>query len=244
LLEPEEDGFVYRTRRAPAAMDPAMRRMALGAGGVSLLVIVVALLWSGVRGTGFGAPPVITAPPGPLRIVPANPGGLTVPEANVPIMSGVTSVAPPQLAPGTPTPDISQLDQDAGIGVPPQPVLKTQPTADISQLDQAAGVGAPAQPVQKTQPAPEISHQAAEGGNVAVQLASIGSEAGAQEVWNVLQQKMPDLLGHRTVDIIPAVVNGLSVWRVRVGGFANTGAAQAFCKSVKARHAACTVASF
>jgi hypothetical protein len=221
LLEPEEDGFVYRTRRAPAAMDPAMRRMALGAGGVSLLVILVALLWSGVRGTGFGAPPVITAPPGPMRVVPANPGGLTVPEANVPIMSGVTSVAPPQLALGTPAPDISQLDQEAGIGVPPQPVLMTQPTPDLSRLDQEAG-----------------------GGTVAVQLASIGSDAGAYEVWSVLQQKMPDLLSRRSADIVPAMVNGQNVWRVRVGGFANVADARAFCKSVQARHAACTVASF
>jgi hypothetical protein len=226
-------------------MDPAVRRIALGAGGASLLVIVVALLWSGVRGTGFGPPPVITAPPGPMRIVPANPGGLTVPEANIPIMSGVMPVAPPQLAPGTPTPDISQLDQDAGIGVPPQPVLKTQPGPDISQLDQDVGAGmAAAQPVLKTRPTADISHQEAEGGDAAVQLASIGSEAGAQEVWSVLQQKMPDLLSHRTADIIPAVVNGLKVWRVRVGGFTNVAAAQAFCKSVQARHAACMVASF
>ena len=33
--------------------------------------------------------------------------------------------------------------------------------------------------------------------DVAVQLASIGSEAGAEEVWNVLQLEMPALLGHR-----------------------------------------------
>ncbi len=234
MQEPEGEGFVYRTRRDPAAMDPAMRRMALGAGGVSLLVIVVALLWSGVRGAGFGPPPVITAPPGPLRIAPANPGGLTVPEANVPIMSGVASVAPPQLAAAQAPPDISQLDQEAGIGVPPQPVLKAEPTPDISQLDQEAGVGAQ----------PPSSMSTSGSGGVAVQLASIGSEAGAQEVWNILQQKMPDLLGHRNADIVPAVVGGLAVWRVRVGGFADLAVARGFCASVQARGAACTVASF
>jgi SPOR domain len=232
LLEPEEDGFVYRTRRDPAAMDPAMRRMVLGAGGVSLLVIVVALLWGGVRGTGFGPPPVITAPPGPLRIVPANPGGLTVPEANVPIMSGVAPVAPPQLAPGPPTPDISQLDQEAGIGVPP-PALKPAPSVDLTQLDQEAGV------------APPHSPTATNGSfDVAVQLAATGSEAGAQAVWNALERKMPNLLGHRTADIIPAVVRGQTVWRLRLGGFANLAAARDFCASVQAQGAACTVASF
>jgi SPOR domain len=228
-LEPEEEGFVYRTRR-DSGMDPAMRRMALGAGGLSVLVIAVALLWSGVRGTGFGPPPVITAPPGPLRVAPANPGGLTVPEANVPIMSGVASVAPPQLAPSQASPDVSQLDQEAGIGVPPPPpVLKSGPSVDLSQLDQAAGVSAAA---------PAASN------GVAVQLASIGSQPGAQEIWSVLQQKMPDLLGHRSADIVPAVVNGQTVWRLRVGGFADLAAAKDFCATLRARHAACIVASF
>jgi hypothetical protein len=234
LLEPEEEGFAYRTRRDQAAMDPAMRRMALGAGGVSLLVIVVALLWSGVRGSSFGPPPVITAPSGPLRVVPANPGGLVVPEANVPIMSGVASVAPPQLAPGTPTPDISQLDQEAGIGVPPQPVLKAQPTPDISQLDQGAGGGAP----------PPSAMAATASADVAVQLAATDSEAGAQSVWSGLQRKLPDLLGHRTADIIPAVVSGQTVWRLLVGGFADLVAARDFCASVQAQGVACTVKSF
>jgi SPOR domain len=234
LLEPEEEGFAYRTRRDPARMDPAMRRMALGAGGVSLLVIVVALLWSGVRGSGFGPPPVITAPSGPLRIVPANPGGLIVPEANVPIMSGVASVAPPQLAPGTPTTDISQLDREAGIGVPPPPVLQAQPPPDIAQPDQAAGGGAPAP-----------SAVAATGSaDVAVQLAATGSEAGAQSVWNELQLKLPGLLGHRAADIIPAVVSGQTVWRLLVGGFADLAAARDFCASVQAHGTACTVESF
>jgi hypothetical protein len=247
LLEPEEDGFVYRTRRDPAGMDPAMRRMALGAGGVSLVVIVVALLWSGVRGAGFGPPPVITAPPGPLRIVPANPGGLVVPEANVPIMSGVTPVAPPQLAPGTPTPDISQLDQEAGIGAPPP----AQPAP--------AGAGAPPQPVPNAEPAPAAvpagpktadsapqpaAKPMAASGNVAVQLAATGSEAGAQAVWRGLQRKLPALLSHRSVDIFPAVVGGQTVWRLRVGGFASAEAARDFCASVRARGAACAVASF
>lgn len=251
MLEPEEDGFVYRTRRDPAGLDPAMRRMALGAGGVSLVVIVVALLWSGVRGAGFGPPPVITAPPGPLRIVPANPGGLVVPEANVPIMSGLTPVAPPQLAPGAPTPDISQLDQEAGIGAPPpapaQPSPAAPPAGQASQpAPQAQPVPAPAQAGQKLaagtlQPTTQAT---AASGNVAVQLAATGSEAGAQAVWNGLQRKLPGLLGDRAADIFPAVVGGETVWRLRVGGFASTAAARDFCASVRAQGASCAVASF
>ena len=243
-MEPEDD-FVYRTRRDSGAMDPAVRRMALGAGGVSLLVIVVALLWSGVRGTGFGPPPVVTAPPGPLRVAPVNPGGLVVPEANVPIMSGVTSIAPPQLAPGAPPPDIAQLDQQAGMGAPPPPVLQTAPTPDITQLDQEAGIGASHSSAPPPAPAPATAPPAQPGaGDFGVQLAATGSEAGAHAVWNALKLKMPDLLGRRDPEIVPAVVGGQTVWRLRLNGFADLDAARAFCAAIHAQGAACTVASF
>jgi hypothetical protein len=189
--------------------------MALGAGGVSLLVIVVALLWGGVRATGFGPPPVISAPPGPIRVLPSNPGGLTVPGADVQIMSGDDSNAPPQLAPAGPSPEISQLDQAAGV------------------------VGAPV-------PAPAVTPPAAapDKGPAEVQLAATADEPGAESVWNGLKARMPDLLAGKTPEIVPAVVNGQSIWRLRLGGFAGVDDAKAFCASVKAKGVACTVAAF
>ncbi len=238
MLEPEEQDFVYRTRRPQAAMDPAMRRMALGAGGVSALVIVVALLWSGVRGTGFGPPPVITAPPGPLRVLPVNPGGLTVPEANEQIMSGNNPIAPPQLAPSGPAPDIAQLDQEAGIGAPPLPAGGTSPGAAPPQVAPPAS-SPPAAEVRPSPPATTAAH-----GGVAVQLAATGSEDSAMAVWGALQHKMPDLLGGKNPEIISAVVAGRTVWRLRLGGFAGTAAARDFCAVLRAKGVACTVASF
>jgi hypothetical protein len=109
----EDEPFTYRTSRR-AQVDPAMRVMALGAAGVSVLVILVALIYSGARATGFGPPPTIYPPSTPLRTIPADPGGLVVPEANVPIMSSATSNTPPTLAPAPPPPAISQLNQAAG----------------------------------------------------------------------------------------------------------------------------------
>lgn len=214
MAAPEEEEFVYHARRPGQPMDPAIRKMALGAGGVSVLVIVVALLWGGVRATGFGPPPVISAPPGPIRVLPSNPGGLTVPGADVQIMSGDESNAPPQLAPATPAPEISQLDQAAGV-VTPAP-------APVAPPPVAASENAPAQ----------------------VQLAATADEPGAEAVWNGLKAKMPDLFSGKTPEILPAVVNGQSIWRLRIGGFADADDAKAFCASVKAKGAACTVAAF
>ncbi len=118
---PAEDDFHYQPEPGRAAVDPAMRRIVLGAGGAACLVIAVALAWGGYRAGGFGPPPEIAPPPGPLRVTPADPGGLTVPGANMPIMSGAAATAPAQLAPAPAAPAVAQLDQDAGIPLPPAP---------------------------------------------------------------------------------------------------------------------------
>jgi len=201
-LAQEDDAFVYRTHRPAQKIDPAARRMVLGAGGLSLLVIAVALLWSGARGIGFGPPPVILPPPGPLRVAPADPGGLTVPEANVQIMSGDAETMPAALAPAPAAPDLSQLDQAAGVNLPPPP--------------------APPAPAQ-------------------VQLAAAPDEPGALKAWSALQAKLPALLGGKTPEILPAVVNGQNQWLLRLSGFANPAAASSFCAAAAGQGAACTV---
>ncbi len=230
MSDPGDEEFIYQTHRPAQPMDQAVRKMVLGAGGVSALLILVALLWGGVRATGFGPPPVISPPPGPLRVAPLDPGGLTVPGADQQIMSGDASGAPPQLAPATPPPDVAQLDQAAGINQPPPPpALTPAPTPASTSAPTPASIPA-------STPAPAAPAQ--------VQLAATADEAGAQSVWDGLKRKMPDLLAGKSPVILPAVVNGKSVWRLRVDGFATPAAAQAFCAAVAAKGAACTVAPF
>jgi hypothetical protein len=142
LAAPEEDDFVYQVRRPQPAVDPAVRRIAFLAGGVSVGVILVALLWSGVRGSGFGPPPVILPPPGPLRVLPSSPGGLTVPEADQQIMSGnpdADSGPPPELAPAGPGAAISQLNQAAGSVLPPGTGTSTANGAGVAPVSGSAG---------------------------------------------------------------------------------------------------------
>ena len=215
----EEDDFVYSSRRSGRPVDPAIRRIVLGAGGVSAVVIVVALLWSGVHGGGFGPPPVILPPPGPLRIAPANPGGLVVPEADQQIMSGAAS-GPAQLAPAAAAPDIAQLDQAAGVGVAP-----------ASPAPVAPAVAAPVGP----------AGAAPQSGPVEVQLAATADQPSAQAAWQALQRKLPSLLRGKKPEIVPAVVDGQNIWRVRLSGFATSQDAQAFCTQVVAGGAECMV---
>ncbi|MDD2794481.1 SPOR domain-containing protein [Acidocella sp.] len=231
MSDPGDDEFIYQTHRPGQPMDQAVRKMVLGAGGVSVLLILVALLWGGVRATGFGPPPVIGPPPGPLRVAPLDPGGLTVPGADQQIMSGDASGAPPQLAPATPPPDVAQLDQAAGINQPPPSPAPTPASPPASTPSVPTPTATPA-----STPAP--------AGPAQVQLAATADEAGAQSVWDGLKRKMPDVLAGKSPVILPAVVNGKSVWRLRVDGFSTPAAAQAFCTAVAAKGAACTVAPF
>lgn len=212
--KPELPEFSYAARRQRPEVDPALRRIALAAGGVSVLVIAVAMLWSGVRPhVGFGPPPEITAPATPLRVAPSDPGGLTVPGANVQIMSGDNSSAPAQLAPEVQAPQIAQLDQSAGITPPAAPV-------------------APA-------PAPP-----APSGPAQVQLGSAVDQAGAQKIWSQLETTMPGLLTGKAPQYVPAVVDGQTIWRLLVAGFADTPSAQAFCAALVAKNATCQVTAF
>ncbi len=130
---PVDDDFHYQPEPGRAAVDPAMRRIVLGAGGAAFLIIAIALAWGGFRAGGFGPPPEIAPPPGPLRVTPADPGGLTVPGANMPIMSGASAKEPAQLAAAPATPAVATLNQDAGLPPPPAPpaivLLGTAPDA-------------------------------------------------------------------------------------------------------------------
>lgn len=226
--EPELPEYSYARRRGGPVLDPALRRIALGAGAVSVLVIVVALLWSGLRpGLGFGgAPPLIAAPGTPLRIAPAQPGGLQVPGANEQIMSGAADQGAPQLAPAGPQADLGALQQDANVGATkPPPPAPTPP---------AAPPPAPAAP-----PA-----ALAATGSVEVQLAATGTEAAAHRLWATLAQQQPKLLAGHSPLFIPVTVNGKSVWRLRLPGFADQASAAAFCAGLGAQGVACTVAKF
>ncbi len=218
--------YSYKSRRQRPAVDPAMRRMAMGAGAVGVVLIGVALLWSGVRPHGFGPPPEITAPTTPLRVAPADPGGLTVPGASEAIMSGDDAGPAPTLAPAPPPPALQQLQQQSGVPV----VIQAAPPAPPAPPAAAAPpAGAPA---------------AAPDGPAAVQLAATASEAAAEQKWSQILGRMPALVGTKKPEFIPAVVDGQSVWRLRLGGFADKTAAAAFCAQVVAAGGACTVATF
>ncbi len=232
MAQDGEEDFFYQPQRARGQrLDPAIGRMAMAAGAAALVIIVITVIYSGFHGGAFGPPPVIQPPATPLRIAPTTPGGLIVPGADVPIMSGeMGSTGVPELAPQAAMPNIAQLDQAAGLNAvaPPEsaPAPPASPAPEAAALAAAASVPllAPAQ-----------------SGGAEVQLAALADEGGAEAAWSSLQHKFPDFLGGKSPVIVPAVVNGNSIWRVRLGGFATAAAAQAFCTQLAAKGAGCMV---
>jgi hypothetical protein len=203
-----------------------MRRIAFGAGGLASLVILVALVWSGMKpGLGFGPPPVITAPPGPLRVVPANPGGLTVPEADEQIMSGENSNAPAQLAPDGTAPDLSAFQPPPPAPPPP----KTASPASATTAAPSAPAATPAVPINDA---------------IVVQLAADVDPQGPKADWRQLNEKMPGLFSGHTPIYSRTNIAGVEFWRLRTGGFTDITAARQFCAAVKAQGAGCTVNAF
>jgi hypothetical protein len=239
LQQDGEDDYFYQPQRARGQrLDPAIFRIALAAGGVSLIIVVTAFVWSGFHAGSFGPPPIINPPDMPLRVAPASPGGLVVPGADVPIMSGqADNTGAPQLAPQGQVPDVAQLDQAAGLNQPPPPPpVAVAPAAPTIVATTGATPAAPPTPaaVATTATPGKFSGQ--------VQLAATVDEGGAEAAWTVAQKNAPDLLAGKTPIILPAVINGKSVWRVRLSGFASAQAAQAFCAQLAAKGTECTVA--
>lgn len=250
-----DDDFLYRPHRAKGQrLDPAIKRMAIAAGSVSVVVIIIAWIWSGIHPYTFGPPPVINPPATLLRIVPEDPGGLEVPEANVPIMSGESlSNSDARLASPGVAPDISALDQAAGLTPPPASPSGTQQSADNTgnaddngAVDEAADKPKSVTPAasQRPRPGSTASSAAAAEGLTSVELAVAGTEDSILAAWVKLQQKFPTMMSGRQPELLPSIVKGQSVWRLRLGGFSSAAAAQNFCKTLTSQGAACAVVTF
>lgn len=246
-----DDDFLYRPQRAKGQrLDPAIKRIAIAAGSVSAVVIVIAWVWSGIHPYTFGPPPVVDPPATPLRIVPTDPGGMEVPEADVPIMSGDSlNNADVHLASPGEAPDVTALDQAAGLTPPnstPPANGAASPQGGGDTADEVADAPKSVIPAASQTPKPgSTATSAAEAeGLTSVQLAQAGSEDEILAVWVKLQQKFSGVVSGRQPELLPSIVNGQSVWRLRLGGFSSAAAAQTFCNTLASQGAACSVVTF
>lgn len=263
-LPPSFNPTSYR-RASPRDQEKAeTRRLGLiVAGIVGFLVVVVAAREFFVhRGpsevASDGSPPVITASGAPVKVAPANPGGLQVPGADQDVLGSGASGAGPangQLAPGpeapapdklaAQTPTASAIEPPPPVALPtPGPAVKQPPARFASPTPESSVPLAeqhPFRPEEGARLAPPSAVALTQVGRTEVQLAALPTETAARHEWHRLQAKLPGVLSGHSAHIIPVVLNGHTVYRLRTGGFLDRAEARRFCEKIRSQGAACGI---
>jgi hypothetical protein len=123
----------------------------------------------------------------------------------------------------TQAPAVTPAPPPATAAVPP-PLQSAAAPAPKSEAIQLAGAYAPS---------------FATDGKYIVQVAAASTEAAANAEWAKRAKAAPDLFGAAEKFVVQADVNGRTVYRLRVGSFATSAEADAFCTAYKAKGGAC-----
>nr|WP_294505657.1 SPOR domain-containing protein [uncultured Rhodopila sp.] len=224
-------------------MDPDMRRMAIFAGGIGT-VLVLLIGASALTSRHSGETPVVTADTRPIRVKPENPGGMKIDGAENDVFSAGADTGNAKLAPAAETPDTKAWRSAAASPAPaaaeaPAPAALTPPAAAPQK---AAALPVVAKP-QVAPPAPtKLPVAAATSGHAAtVQLAALASEEAAKGEWQALSKRMPDLLVGHQPSYSRTEHDGHTFWRVRTSGFSDAAQARGFCDKVRAKGLVCSV---
>ena len=151
---------------------------------VLVLMAFGAVVWvayqQGMKQGDRGAPPIIAAEPGPIRVAPENPGGVTVPDQDKQIyerIAGTAGVEEPAEAlaapPETPQ-DLPELPKEQPVAV-----AAATPAADTVETPGAAEAGEQALVTPEAETAPPAAAQVEAEAAAKKQAAQITSEIEA-----------------------------------------------------------------
>ena len=240
-------------RAAAGGMDPATRRLAIFAGGIGAALILLVGIWS-FGGHHRADVPVIEADSRPLRVKPANPGGLQIAGANDAILSGdadaKVAMAPP---PEAPAPQALKAEEKPAPTVTPIP---TPPPAAVAAPPAALTAIEPPKPPPHaveseskrsgSRPGPRRHHRRQHRSRPArwCNWPPWSRRTGRKAEWKRLEHRYQDLLDGRTPTFTRTEHAGKTYWRVRTGGFPDVVDAIRFCERVKAKGGGCSVASY
>ena len=244
----------YRPMRSGrGGLDAGTRILLIGAGGVLALLLLLVGGWAISGRHGNGPVPTIQADKQPWRVKPDNPGGMEVvgaTEGGGDLPGQPNATAP---APETPAPEALRAAQPEPPPVPPA-VAVSEPTPPApTPVPVTSAEAPPSTPPASSPAAPPATPQAAAparapvppaASGTFVQLAALGSEAGAHTEWQRLKGRMTDVLADRQPAIQRIERDGHTIWRLRVGGFPSVADATRFCERVRAKGGACELATF
>jgi hypothetical protein len=239
----------YRSQRQRERMDPNTRRLMIIAGSIGGALLLLVGGWS-LSGRHRGGVPVVEADSGPLRVKPANPGGLQVAGDDQSVMSGgngsgtVAALAPPSEVPAPQALKAQEMQARSATSTAPAAAqVSPAPTTVPTQAEPLAKTPASVTTrVASASARPGVEVPMKRG--PLIQLAALTSEESAKTEWARLERKYPDLLGARQPQVTRLERDGKVFWRLRTGGFSDVGQAKEFCERIKAKGAGCTVAAF
>lgn len=215
-----------------------------------------------------GAPPLITAEAGPIKIEPENPGGVTVPDQDKLIYERIAGAEPEATEGGLAAPPETPQDipgaEPAGMEAAAAPLESPGAaeegdaalaaeiaTAGPSAEQLAAEKAAKAQAAEITSQIEQIDPGAADAaavtasataGAFVVQIGAFKDDGEAAGQWQSFKKRNADLTGALKPDIKRVDLAAKGVWyRLRVGPFETRQNAVAFCEVVKTRGGGCNV---
>lgn len=216
-----------------------------------------------------GAPPVITAEAGPIKVQPENPGGVEVPDQDKLIYERIAGAsteptegglaAPPEVPQDIPpaaepmieagaVPLETPGDVEAGdTTLMAADVANAEPSAEQIAAEKAAKQQAAAITSQIEEIDPGAADAAAATGAATtgafvVQIGAFKEDAEAAGQWQAFKKKNADLTSALKPDIKRVDLGNKGIWyRLRVGPFETKQNAVAFCEVLKTRGAACNV---
>jgi len=214
--------------RPRGAMDPHLKRLGL----IGACIVALAALGVGswaVTSRRVHPVPVIEADSRPLRVKPDHPGGMQIANSEEQVMGGAGSGKADAMAPPAETPAPQNLRAHVKVARDPEPA--PEPVA------QAPVVAPPAAAMPDPHPVPPAA-------GLQVQLAALDSEQAARSEWQRLSKRMPELLGDRRPEVQHVERGGRTLYRLRLGGFADVAAAASFCAHIRTKGAGCAIATF
>jgi cell division septation protein DedD len=210
--------------------------------GALAVVAWYAYHWSAGPAAG-GEVPLVLAETTPEKMRPEEPGGLEVRHQDALILNqaegeGAERLLPP---PETPLPP-PRLAQPAEAVPPAAPKPETA-AAPPAAMPPAATVAEPSSPPPPAAVATAPETQAAAlAKGFDLQLAALRSSDSAKQEAARLQRGLAAVLGEHSIQVHdPRPGGNAPVYRLRIGPFADRGAAQALCTQLKAKKQDCFV---
>ncbi|MEL7029152.1 MAG: SPOR domain-containing protein, partial [Pseudomonadota bacterium] len=197
------------------------------------------------------SPPLVVADPGPVKV---ERDGAVDGEPEREVFDRITNDPPERaeaMADGAEEPDryaflVDDAENSGSGGEAPIPPAQGEPLAPLSAPSGPIGEQpAPAEtspPAVVVAPEPEPAPANVLPGDFVVQIASLKSEALAQDSWEKLKARFPSMMTSVGPNIEQADLGARGIYyRLRVGPFAEKSEADEFCRVLKARGQDCIV---